>query len=500
MVHALTSTLLTLSVSTASPPPAPEPRPLPEVSHFERTPCNDEVAKDERIDCGVLVVPENRSKAGTRMIRLPVMIFRSRAEKPAAEPLLFMPGGPGVSAVDNQRSGKSLSILDERDFIFLEPRGGKHSRPSLECPEVNALTAEVAAGRLRGQKFVEAMVSAARNCRATLTASGVDLDGYTTDATAHDIEDLRKALGYAKWNLYGLSYSTRLMLAVMRLHPAGIQSVILDSVFPPDVVFDEFGSTNLLRALNVVFDGCAADRACGTAYPRLRAQFAQLVSSADARPIRLGLDAAATGERPVEVRGAQVADAIYLGLHRRDTIPLLPRIISQAATGQPEELAALVKDNQGASRMTWGLRMSVTCAEENPFENGARVAAQLSPAMGLGGIDERTVPTEVCRVWNVASAPAGVKEPVRSDIPTLIYAGEFDPDTPPEWGQQLLETLPHAVFVELRGFSHGASFNPCGREITKAFLRDPTSTLPTACALKLRGADFSLSAQPGQNP
>ncbi|XXF76331.1 alpha/beta fold hydrolase [Myxococcaceae bacterium GXIMD 01537] len=492
MVHAIAPALLMLSVSAASS--------LPEASHFERTPCNDDVAKDERIDCGLLVVPENRSKADTRMIQLPVMIFRSRAEKPAAEPLLFMPGGPGVSAVANQRSGKSIPILDERDFILMEPRGGKHARPALECPEVNALTGEVTAGRLRGQKFVDAMASAARRCRATLTASGVDLDGYTTDATAHDIEDLRKALGYAKWNLYGLSYSTRLMLTVVRLHPAGVKSLILDSVFPPDVVFDEFGATNLLRALNVVFDGCAADRACGAAHPHLRAQFARLISRADARPLQLGLDAAATGGRPLEVRGAQVADALYMGLHRRDTIPLLPRIISRAATGQYEELAALVKDNQGPSRLTWGLRMSVTCAEENPFENAARAAAQLSPAMGLGGIDERTVPTEVCRVWNVAPAPSEVKELVRGDIPTLIYAGEFDPDTPPEWGRQLLETLPNASFVEMRGFSHGASFNPCGREITIAFLRDPSSTLPTTCALKLRGADFSLSAHPAPSP
>ncbi|MBJ6763473.1 alpha/beta hydrolase [Myxococcaceae bacterium JPH2] len=491
MIQAATSALLMLSLSTATPPPASEPR----ASRYERTACGEEVAKDEPIECGVLSVPENRGKPASRMIQLPVMRLRSRAEKPGI-PFVFLPGGPGVSAVDRQRSGKTNPIVEEHDFILLEPRGGKHAQPNLECPEINALTAEASAGRLRGKKLVDALVGAAGRCRATLTGAGVDLDGYTTEAIADDLEDLRRALGIEKWSLMGLSYGARPMLELMRRHPEGIQSAIMDSVFAPNVVFDEYPATNLMRSLNLVFDGCAADPECGAAYPQLRAQFARLISSADTRPLALGLDLSVSGGRPLEIRGAQVADALATGLHQRDTIPRLPRIISRAASGHPEELAALVKDTQGPSSFTWGLRLSVTCAEENPFANVARATAQLSPAMGLGGIDGRTVPTEVCRVWNVSPAPARMKELVRSDIPTLIYAGEFDPDTPPDWGRQLLENMPHAYFVEMRGLSHGAGFNLCGRSITLAFLRDPTHAPPVDCALQLRGADFGQSAKP----
>lgn len=477
----------------AAPSSGAAPATSTTVPRFERSACPVEVAPDERIDCGVLIVPENRHKVDTRTIRLPVMIFRSRAEKPASDPLLFMPGGPGLSAVARQRSGKGIPPLDDRDYIVLEPRGGKFAQPALECPEINTLKGEIASGRLRGPQAAGAMARAAGRCREALTTAGIDLDGYTTDATADDIDDLRKALGYETWNLYGLSYSTRLMLTVLRKHSSGVRSVILDSVLPPEVNFDEVSASNLLRALNVVFDGCAIDRDCGAAYPDLRKRFATLVAAAEQRPLKLPLDVSATGGRPAEIRGAQVVDAIYSALHDVKLIPLIPRIISRAAAGDYQELTPLVKANQGPSSFTWGLRLSVWCAEEFPFEDPKRIASQVAPALGLGGIDEGAATPEVCRAWNVTAAPVVENEPVKSDVPTLIFAGEFDPDTPPDWGRQLLESMPNAHYVELRGRSHGASFNACGGQIAMAFLRNPGTAPPVDCALGLRGADFGQS-------
>ncbi|WP_163995898.1 alpha/beta fold hydrolase [Pyxidicoccus caerfyrddinensis] len=487
------TTAFVVSLFVALAAPAAQP-PSSAVPRFEPTPCPATVEPGERIDCGLLVVPENRNKAGSRLIQLPVMRLRSRAEHPAADPVFYMPGGPGVSATAHLRSGKRNPLLDERDLVVMEPRGGRMARPALECPEINALKGDIAAGRLRGQKALDALAKAAGRCRATLIASGVDLDGYTTAATADDLEDLRKLLGYAQWNLQGLSYSTRLMLTVLRRHPSGVRSVVLDSVLPPEVNFDEVSATNLQRVLDLVFNGCAVDRECGAAYPDLRQRFAQLVATAERKPLPLKLKESMTGGRPVEVRGAQVVEALYSALHRVDLIPLVPRIISRAAAGDYTELTPLVEDNQGPSTMSWGLRLSVWCSEELPFEDPARVVAQRSPSLGLGGVDEGTASAETCRAWNVATVPAVENEPVKSDVPALVFAGEFDPDTPPDWGRQLLESMPHARYVELRGHSHGASFNPCGAQLTLAFLRDPGAPLPLDCVLGLRGADFGQSA------
>jgi pimeloyl-ACP methyl ester carboxylesterase len=447
------------------------------VPRFEPAPCAKEVAAGERIECGTLVVPENRAKEDSRAIRLPVMLFRSRAEKPAPDPLVFMTGGPGNSNTGGRRSGKGLPFLDDRDFIVLEQRGTRLAEPALECPEINRIRGEIAAGKVRGDT---ALLAAATACRQSFVASGVDLDGYTTAASADDLEDLRKLLGYEQWNLYGLSYGSRLMLTVLRKYPATVRSVVLDSVLPLEVNFDEVAAMNLIRSLNLVFDGCAIDRECGTANPNLRQKFAELVARADREPLPIDADA--------EVRGAQVVDASYSALHNPQAIPVIPRIITNAVNGNYAALQQLVRDNLGPSRFTWGLRLSVWCGEEMPFEDPQRIASQLSPTLGLGGIDESGATPALCRAWNVAPAPAIENEPVKSDVPVLIFSGEFDPDTPPEWGRRLLDAMPNAKFVELRGRSHGAGFHPCGEEIVLAFLRAPRAPLPVDCALRMRGA------------
>ncbi|WP_150130881.1 hypothetical protein [Janthinobacterium sp. LM6] len=75
----------------------------------------------------MLTVPEHRSKADSRAIALPVMIFRSSAVTPAADPVVYLPGGPGLSSIDGRTSGKGNPFLLERDQILLEGRGNKHA-------------------------------------------------------------------------------------------------------------------------------------------------------------------------------------------------------------------------------------------------------------------------------------------------------------------------------------------------------------------------------------
>ncbi len=463
----------------------------PQVS-FERAPCASTVASDEAIECGILSVPENRRATTSRTIRLPVMIFRSRSKTPAADPVIFLPGGPGGSAVAQKKSGKTNPFLDDRDYILLEPRGAKMAQSALECPQINTLKGEISAGRLKG-KADNALASAAADCRAALTASGVDLNGYTSAETAADIDDLRLALGYSQWNVFGHSYGTRLALTVLRDYPNSVRSVILDSVLPPEANFDESASANLLRSLHVVFDGCATNPACHAAYPEPEKDFFALVAAADKTPLPLKLTTA--DGKPVIAGGAEVVDAIYSALHNPGQIPLLPRIVSDATHGKYEALAALVKDNQGPSGYAWGLRLSVWCGEEMPFEDARGVEHQTSPAYGLGRIDERTASIAMCRAWNVAKADDKEKLPVKSDVPVLVLTGEFDPDTPPDWGRGLLANMPNAAVVLFPGNSHGAGFNRCGAQIETAFLRDPKAPVVAGCAQKMRGADFALSAQ-----
>ena len=456
---------------------------------FEPGACAVEVASDEKIDCGTLTVPENRSAADSRTIRLPVIIFRSRAAQPASDPVMFLTGGPGNSALTGQRSGKSNPFLDARDQVLLEPRGARLAQPALECPDINALKGEIGAGRMRGEAAEAALVAAAADCRARLADAGVDLNGYTSAEAADDIEDLRVALGYRQLNLYALSYGTRLALTVARRHPASVRAMVLDSALPPEVNYDEIASANSCRALNAVFDGCAVDPACAAAWPNPRADFQALVARADKERLPFGL-----ADASIDARGAQVAQAVGMALQNPRLIPLIPRAVGAARQGRYEEIGGWITQAQGPSTFTWGLRLSVWCGEEAPFQDADRVRAQTSPDYGLGGMDVRAASPAMCAAWNVAAASAVENQAVRSDVPTLILAGEFDPSTPPQWGRRLLANMPKAYFVQMPGLSHGASFNACGGRMAFDFVNDPTAPPVMTCVAKLAGADFAASA------
>lgn len=471
----------------------PEAAPAQAVPRFRPGPCPTEVEAGERIDCGSLFVPENRARPGSRTIGLPVMIFRARAATPRSDPIVFLPGGPGNSAVAGRRSGRGNPYLEDRDHILIEPRGARHASTHLDCPAINALKGDINAGRLRGAPAQRRLAEAAAACRAGFAAAGVDLDGYTSAQTADDIEDLRRALGIRRWNLFALSYGTRLALTVLRRHPEGVRALVLDSVLPPDVNFDESAGANVWRSLNLVFDGCAIDPACARAFPDLRRRFAALLARADRRPLALALS---DSER-TEIRGAEIVAALYAALHDPRAIPLIPRIVAEAAEGRYDGLLPLLRGNLGPSSFSWGLRLSVWCAEELPFEDPAGIAAQHAPAMGLGGVDEGTASPDMCAAWNVSRAADEENQPVASPVPVLVFAGEYDPDTPPDWGRRLLETMPNARVVLMPGLSHGASFNRCGADVMLAFLDAPGERPPPLdCVTRMRGADFGLSARP----
>lgn len=491
LVRVLQLVCLVVCSATALAQAAPS-IPTAVLPHFEKMACPEQIAREDKTECGMLTVPENRSNPKTRVIRLPVVIFRSHAADPARDAVLFMTGGPGISSIANLHSSRDIIFVEDRDYVVLEQRGARKAEPALECPEISAPKIEMHAGRLKGPDAARALAEAARTCRNRLLSEGADLRGYTSAATAADVEDLRKALGYDKWNLYGISYSTRLMLTVARDYPESVRSMLLDSVLPLEVNFDDVSGANMMRSLNLVFDRCAVTTECARDHGDIRKKFSDLVERADRNPLPLPISAAEAGGKPARIGGSEVTNAIYNGLHRADTIPSLPGIIDEASKGNYELLTELVKQNLGASAFfSWGLRYSVWCSEEFPFEDRNAMAAQASPALGLGGLDLGTLPPAVCDAWNVPAAPAKENQAVISTVPTLIFAGEFDPDTPAAWGQQLIGPLSHAYFVEFRGRSHTPGFFRCGQQVAADFFRHPDKAPAMDCVLAMRGANFA---------
>jgi pimeloyl-ACP methyl ester carboxylesterase len=475
------------------------PSPVPTQAYqpvFNPAECAFLVPAGYRHYCGYLVVPENRAIPNSALIQLHVAVFQSLAEGPEPDPVVHLAGGPGSSSLEvaGYLFSQGLdAILERRDFIFFDQRGTGYSRPRLDCPERNALTATLLSGTLSDDQEFQAIVDAFHRCRDRLTAQGIDLSAYNSAASAADVNDLRLALGYDQLNLYGDSYGTRLALTVMRDYPEAVRSAVLDSTYPLEVNLYTTLAPNVERAFNVLFDDCAADPTCNAAYPNLRAVFYNLVDQLNVSPVTVLLSMGGD-DYPVLLTGDLLIDVLFGGLYNPVVTAGMPKMIYQIQAGEYSILRNRLRLYFDTSSAL-GMNTSVQCAEEVPFNSGedAFTAAQgVQPAIG-GFFSESAQPLfTVCQDWTGIAPDPRENQPVTSDIPTLILAGEFDPITPPEWGQMTATHLANSYFYEFRGNGHWVTRSSrCALSITLSFLDNPLTPPDASCLGSQGGLQFA---------
>jgi pimeloyl-ACP methyl ester carboxylesterase len=381
------------------------------------------------------------------------------------------------------------NTLTDRDLVVFDQRGVGYSQPSLNCPEAEDPFYKNLEENLTTVEEDNLFTHAIQACRDRLIENGVNLAAYTSAANAHDVEDLRKALGISQWNLFGISYGTRLALTVMRDFPDGVRSVILDSVYPPQVDLYAEVAVNGERALNLVFNRCMADPACNQAYPELKQVFYDLVDQLDAHPVSISLFRPIKGDRyEFLMNGDRLINTTFDLLYNTESISRLPGLIYGFRDSDWDKLRQaggfLPFMNDFWSE---GMYHSIQCGEEASFGSlqdimtaNAVVTPRFRDAFNNGSI------FQTCAVWEYTSALLVENEPVVSDIPVLILAGDNDPITPPAWSKSAAENLTSAQYLEFPGFGHGVVGSGtdnglCSKKIVGAFLANPKASLDSSC-------------------
>ena len=332
-------------------------------------------------------------------------------------------------------------------------------------------------------------VAAAKACYDRLRSEGIELSAYNSAESAADIDDLRKLLKIEKLNLYGVSYSARLMLDVMRLFPAGIRSVVLESTLPPEVNYDEVGVDGVVRPLDEMFKDCRSDGNCAKAFPDLEKEFYAVVALLNSSPLTETVTN--VGAEPVRIRltGNDFATWMvdYLFSNEPAATADAPLVIHKAFLNDYTPFRKYAGDKLGGSNYSWGMRYSVWCSEEMPFENAKLIAAQSTKYAGLNGYEVMSLP-DICRVWKVKRAPGVENKPVISDIPTLILSAQYDAYTPPAWGEQTSKHLSNSFYFEVPWAGHGPGFSvPCVENMIAAFIDRPAVKPSDACIAETKG-------------
>jgi pimeloyl-ACP methyl ester carboxylesterase len=391
-----------------------------------------------------------------------------------------------VSAIGARLSGAHNPYLDDRDFIAFQQRGTRYTSPALFCPSYEAANQAIFRDNLGGTAAVARQRTAAAECGKQLVASGVDLDAYDTAAIVADLTDALRALGLPRVALFGVSYGTRVALEAIRAAPRSFEAVVLDSVLPPDVRYDELATESVLAVLDRVLDQCAVEPACARAYPALRNRWTAALDRANRAPVAVSVPVS-TGAIAMRFTGRNLMEAVYDALNDRTAIRDVPKLIDAIARGDLAPAARILAANAGPSSMARGQRLSVWCRDEAGVTDLAR--APRHPE--LAGWQTVAFDPAVCKAWPVTPARAD-RSPVVSDVPVLIIAGEYDPNTPPAWGKRARATLSQGWFIEMPGESHVAGNGPCAVSIARAFLREPRHLPDTGCIAQAAPMMFAV--------
>ena len=203
--------------------------------------------------CAQLSVPEDPARPDGPTIELFVARIAALSSAPKPDPLLIITGGPGQSTVDFylQMRGAFEQVRRDRDLILVDQRGTGRSASGFTCDAPADLTLSDAGEVPDG--FVE-------ECLAGLEH---DPRFYTTSVAVQDLERLRAALDLPQWNIYGVSYGTRVAQHYVRRFPDRARAVILDGVVPGEVALGPEVAVYAQRALDRIFERCANDPQCG---------------------------------------------------------------------------------------------------------------------------------------------------------------------------------------------------------------------------------------------
>jgi pimeloyl-ACP methyl ester carboxylesterase len=238
---------------------------------------------------------------------------------------------------------------------------------------------------------------------------------------------------------------------------------------------------------------CRESEACNLAYPGLGERYLALLDKLDKSPVALPapsgplLGKARPASPPAEadtMSGRDLDGALYQLIYSREAVPLVPYIIERAERGDYSFAINFVQLMQASrSDMADGMYMAVVCSEYGDTPEVALKFPGVIKRLADEAAEDGKQILEVCRNWGIRLLDKSLLEPVRSDIPTLLMSGSFDPITPPAHAQRVASHLSRAQSVTFARGAHGQAFLlPCANQLISAFLDNPDARPQAACA------------------
>ncbi len=445
---------------------------------------------DREVQCARHQVPENYANPDGKKIELFIVRLPARKPKQEFEPMLFLAGGPGQAASEGflHIDRNFHALAKERDFYLVDQRGTGHSN-LLSCGELmeNEDLLELQMDAQKIQEF-------SQKCLEELPG---DPRQYTTSVAIKDFEAVRSALDVEQWNLFGVSYGTRVGIHYMRRYPEAVRTAVLDSVVPPSLTVGTEIAFLSQAVLSHMYQRCAEDPACNSRFPNLEAEAQQLFARLEEGPIDVQAESFSSGQiETIHFTRAHLMMLVRMYLYNSSSLALLPPMLHEAAVNDNFAPLARAAKSVGESMdnmIALGMHNSVMCTEDVRFYGESENLNQKNENTYMGTAFLENLQA-LCNAWPIGVMDEDFKEPLHSAIPVLLFSGEQDPITPPEYAEQVMQNLTNAKHLVVKGQGHFVSIQGCAPHLVAKFVSEASvEGLNPECLSRLSAAPLFIN-------
>lgn len=416
--------------------------------------------------CGVLKRPLDPSGADSPLLDLHFAVVPALSLEPEPDPFVPIAGGPGQSSIEFYVAYAQAfeQIRRDRDIVLLDQRGTGASAP-LGC----AMDERIPESTLSRQQAID-------DARACLEALPYDPRFFTTSVAVTDLEALREALAYPAFNVYGVSYGTRVAQHFARRFASRTRTVILDGVLPPQLALGPDIAIEAQKALDAIFARCAESTACDDRFPAVAEEFAALQTGLAKDPVTVEIpDPVTWKSQSIPFGHAELAGALRILSYHPNTVALMPLLIHEAAAGNYRPLASqfLMAARSMLDALSIGMHNAVVCTEDAPFFSGENVSRGELESTYLGAVQLDTLEA-ICSVWPRGVLDDDLRTALATDTPVLLLSGAADPVTPPRFAELAAVELSNSRHLVGVDQGHGQAARTCIPEIMAEFVATAT--------------------------
>lgn len=463
---ALAAGMLWLLITAIATPERTAQSNLPApAGQWRQAPCpNAAEAAAVEASCG-------RWHTGDGRFSLPVVVLHYRGTDKQPEPLLYLQGGPGAGAaigdgraLQRWRDWRDFAGL-RRDLVLVDRRGTGGSKPRPVCHAYERFSLQVLGRNLSLQQEWREAKQVLQGCLANMPPFN-PLD-YGTRISAADIQQLGYALGIERWHVLGVSYGSRLALALQAESLAAskgpaIASLVLDSVYPPGRGGLIEWPDTLARALDGFYFACSEDADCqrhwrsgdfGKPITPVNLKAALFDGLAALRATPMQVDVRVDGlPRRMVVNDHRLLAAVFAASYHRhrwaDVVAALAAIGSRDRAPL-QRLMQLFVSQAMSDSLTSLTFMAVDC-RDNRLGTQQEYNAELTRHEPLKPYLEGMWQGQICQQWRAARPLQLPEAPAR----VAVLAGEFDPITPASWAHELQQQWPASKLTEFAAIGH----------------------------------------------